>query len=163
MADSKGGSMPRLFRLLVATLVFALAGCTSAKQITTPDGRQGYTVGCSGSVLSWEDCFERADEIVKVGTTTSSPVWAKRALSSPPSRSTSTTVPRPTAVWSLPARGLEHELPASRPPHPLPDHLPQATVVHHSVDSTPALVQVDCWVAPGDTMPVIRSQKPQSP
>ena len=64
MADSKGGSMPRLFRLLVTTLVLALAGCTSAKQITTPDGRQGYTVGCSGSVLSWEDCFERADEIL---------------------------------------------------------------------------------------------------
>ena len=65
MDDSQGGVRPRLSRLLVATLVLALAGCTSAKQMTTPDGRQGYTVGCSGSVLSWEDCFERADEICK--------------------------------------------------------------------------------------------------
>ena len=65
MDDSQGGVLPRLSRLLVATLVLALAGCTSAKQMTTPDGRQGYTVGCSGSVLSWEDCFERADEICK--------------------------------------------------------------------------------------------------
>jgi hypothetical protein len=55
--------MPRLYRLLVATLVLALAGCTSTKPIATPDGRQGYTVGCSGSMLSWEDCFERAAEL----------------------------------------------------------------------------------------------------
>ena len=65
MDDSQGGALPRLSRLLVATLVLALAGCTSAKPMTTPDGRQGYTVGCSGSVLSWEDCFERADDICK--------------------------------------------------------------------------------------------------
>jgi hypothetical protein len=55
--------MPRLYRPIVATLVLVLASCTSAKQITTPDGRQGYTVGCGGSLLSWEDCFERASEI----------------------------------------------------------------------------------------------------
>ena len=50
-------------RLLVAPLVLALASCTSAKPITTPDGRPGYTVECSGSVLTWEDCFERADAL----------------------------------------------------------------------------------------------------
>ena len=53
--------MPPRARLLVALLGLALAGCTSAKPITTPDGRQGYTVECSGSVLTWEDCFEQAD------------------------------------------------------------------------------------------------------
>ena len=53
--------MPPLARLLGALLGLALAGCTSAKPITTPDGRQGYTVACSGSVLTWEDCFEQAD------------------------------------------------------------------------------------------------------
>ena len=57
--------MPSLARLLVALLVLALAGCTSAKQITTPDGRQGYTVECAGTVLTWDDCFERADELCK--------------------------------------------------------------------------------------------------
>jgi hypothetical protein len=57
--------MPHLDRLLVATLMLTLAGCTSAKPITTPDGRQGYTVECSGSVLSWEDCFERADNLCR--------------------------------------------------------------------------------------------------
>jgi hypothetical protein len=57
--------MPPLARLLVALLGLALAGCTSAKPITTPDGRQGYTVECSGSVLTWEDCFERADLLCK--------------------------------------------------------------------------------------------------
>src|SRR5215468_1453520 len=57
--------MPPLARLLVTLLGLALASCTSVKQITTPDGRQGYTVACSGSVLTWEDCFERADLLCK--------------------------------------------------------------------------------------------------
>ena len=57
--------MPPCYSLLVATLVLALAGCTSAKPITTPDGRQGYTVECSGTVLTWDDCFERADDLCK--------------------------------------------------------------------------------------------------
>jgi len=45
--------------------VLALASCTSAKPITTPDERPDYTVECSGSVLTWEDCFERADLLCK--------------------------------------------------------------------------------------------------
>jgi hypothetical protein len=57
--------MARLSRPLVAALVFALVGCTAAKPITTSDGRKGYTVQCSGRLLSWEDCFERAAEICK--------------------------------------------------------------------------------------------------
>jgi hypothetical protein len=65
MIDSQEGTLPRRARLLVATLVLALAGCTSAKPLTTPDGRQGYTVECSGRVLSWEDCFARADDICR--------------------------------------------------------------------------------------------------
>jgi hypothetical protein len=65
MNDSPRGALPRHARLLVTTLVLALAGCTAAKPITTPDGRQGYTVECSGSVLSWEDCFARADDLCR--------------------------------------------------------------------------------------------------
>ena len=57
--------MSPLARCLVALLGLVLAGCTSAKPITTPDGRQGYTVECSESVLTWEDCFERADLLCK--------------------------------------------------------------------------------------------------
>ena len=55
--------MPPLSRLLIATLGLALVGCTSAKPIMTPDGRPGYSIECSERLLSWEDCFERADEI----------------------------------------------------------------------------------------------------
>ena len=54
-----------LSRLLAATLVLALAGCTSAKPLMTPDGRRGYTVDCSERLLTWEDCFEQADELCK--------------------------------------------------------------------------------------------------
>ena len=108
MDDSQGGDPLRLSRLLVATLVLALAGCTSAKQMTTPDGRQGYTVGCSGSVLSWEDCFERADEICKGRNYDVFTRVGEEARLLPLNRSTSTTIPRTPAVWSLPARGLDH-------------------------------------------------------
>jgi hypothetical protein len=57
--------MPLRARLLVLLLVLALAGCTSIKPITLPDGRQGYTVDCSGRVLTWEDCFAQADLFCK--------------------------------------------------------------------------------------------------
>ena len=53
--------MPSLAQLLVTLLGLTVASCTSVKQITTPDGRQGYALTCSGRVLTWEDCFEQAD------------------------------------------------------------------------------------------------------
>jgi hypothetical protein len=59
----EGEAMPRLSKLLAVTFGVALAGCTSAQPIMTPDGRPGYTIECSERLLSWEDCFERADEI----------------------------------------------------------------------------------------------------
>lgn len=55
--------MPTLARGLVALLMLVLTGCTSAKPITTPDGREGFTVGCAGRLMSWEDCFERAAQM----------------------------------------------------------------------------------------------------
>jgi hypothetical protein len=53
--------MPPRAPLLVPLLGLVVASCTSVKPITTPDGRQGYAVTCSGSVLTWEDCFVQAD------------------------------------------------------------------------------------------------------
>jgi len=55
--------MSQLFPILVTSLMLALAGCTSTKKTTTPDGRPGYSVECSGRPLSWEDCFTRAGEL----------------------------------------------------------------------------------------------------
>ena len=107
MDDNQGGTLPRLSRLLIATLVLALAGCTSAKQMTTPDGRQGYTGGVRGACCPGRTVLSGPMRSVKAGTTTSSPVWVRRARLLPLNRSTSTTVPRTTAVWSLPARGLD--------------------------------------------------------
>src|SRR5262245_48146918 len=61
----KARAMPPRHRLLVATLVLALAGCASATRMTTPDGRQGYTVECSGAMQDWDACFVRADQLCK--------------------------------------------------------------------------------------------------
>lgn len=40
-----------------------LAGCATAKETYTPDGRQGYSIQCSGLVLSWANCYEKAGAI----------------------------------------------------------------------------------------------------
>jgi len=52
-----------LYRSLGLLLILALTGCTSTTRITMPDGRQGFAVACTERLLTWEDCFERADEI----------------------------------------------------------------------------------------------------
>lgn len=55
--------MPAFVPCLVVLLTLALTGCTAATPVTTPDGRKGFTVACTGRMMSWEDCFERAAEI----------------------------------------------------------------------------------------------------
>ena len=55
--------MRRRTRLLLPLLLLLLAGCTSAKQVYTPDGRQGYTIDCSAYRLTWSACFERASDL----------------------------------------------------------------------------------------------------
>ena len=57
--------MSGLRRCCYTLLTLALVSCTSATRITMPDGRQGYAVACTDRLLTWEDCFERADEICK--------------------------------------------------------------------------------------------------
>ncbi len=42
-----------------------LCGCTTQKTIYLPDGRQGYSINCSGAANSWEQCFTKAGEICK--------------------------------------------------------------------------------------------------
>ncbi|HJY05076.1 MAG TPA: hypothetical protein VJ323_02105 [Bryobacteraceae bacterium] len=47
----------------MALLALALAGCATGKAITLPDGRQGYSIRCDGSALSWEQCYVKASEM----------------------------------------------------------------------------------------------------
>lgn len=41
--------------------VLGLTGCAAGvKQVTTPDGKQGYLISCDGSADDWSTCYEAA-------------------------------------------------------------------------------------------------------
>lgn len=47
--------------LLSVTLI--LNGCAMSSKTYTPDGREGYSIECSGSALSWGRCLEKAGSL----------------------------------------------------------------------------------------------------
>lgn len=49
---------------IVVFMVFALvSGCATAKKTYVADGREGYSINCSGSALNWGMCAEKAGQI----------------------------------------------------------------------------------------------------
>ena len=48
---------------IIAACIVPLAGCATARQTYTPDGKVGHSINCSGSALSWGQCYEKAGEI----------------------------------------------------------------------------------------------------
>lgn len=48
--------------ILAASLI---AGCTTQKTIYLPDGRQGHAIDCSGTAMTWGDCYARAGSICR--------------------------------------------------------------------------------------------------
>ncbi len=52
----------RIWILFLFTVVFVSA-CATSKKTYTPDGRQGYSINCSGSALNWGMCYEKAGDL----------------------------------------------------------------------------------------------------
>jgi len=50
-----------IFKLLLTAVL--LCGCATAKKIYTPEGKEGYSINCSGSALNWGMCYEKAGKI----------------------------------------------------------------------------------------------------
>jgi hypothetical protein len=54
-------------RLSLREILFALflsqVGCATAMQTYTPQGRVGYTIDCSGSLLNWGRCYKKAGDL----------------------------------------------------------------------------------------------------
>jgi len=50
-----------IFKLLLIAVL--LSGCATAKKTYTSDGKEGYSINCSGSALNWGMCYEKAGEI----------------------------------------------------------------------------------------------------
>lgn len=42
-----------------------LAGCAGSKTLYLPDGRQGHSISCGGSAMSWEGCYTKAGDICR--------------------------------------------------------------------------------------------------
>ena len=49
-------------KVLLISIIF-IGGCATANQVYTPDGQKGYSINCSGSVLNWGMCYEKAGDI----------------------------------------------------------------------------------------------------
>ena len=54
-------------RLILIVFVLHLAGCATAKQVMTPDGKPGYSITCNGTAVSMTVCYEKAAEVCPKG------------------------------------------------------------------------------------------------
>lgn len=50
-------------RVLALSAVVAVAGCASSSKTYTADGREGYSLDCSGTARNWGMCLEKAGDI----------------------------------------------------------------------------------------------------
>lgn len=44
-------------------LVLIVAGCAVSKETYLADGTAGHSIDCSGSALTWGDCYEKAGDL----------------------------------------------------------------------------------------------------
>jgi hypothetical protein len=49
--------------VILSLLIIFMTACATSRETFTPDGRIGHSINCSGSVLHWGKCFEKAGEI----------------------------------------------------------------------------------------------------
>jgi hypothetical protein len=57
----KGDHMKNVFMLLAIALL--LGGCATAKKTYTSEGKDGYSIQCSGTAGNWGMCYEKAGEL----------------------------------------------------------------------------------------------------
>lgn len=49
--------------LVYITVTVCLTGCATASKTYTSDGKEGYSITCSGSALNWGMCYEKAGDL----------------------------------------------------------------------------------------------------
>lgn len=52
--------MNKMLAVIAALLV---AGCATSKTTYLPSGAQGHSINCSGTALTWGNCYEKAGEL----------------------------------------------------------------------------------------------------
>jgi hypothetical protein len=48
---------------IMGIIYLLLSGCATHKSTYLPDGTLGHSIGCDGSAMSWNLCYEKAGEI----------------------------------------------------------------------------------------------------
>lgn len=49
--------------ILFLTTILWIGGCATANKTYTADGKEGYSIYCSGSALNWGACYEKAGDL----------------------------------------------------------------------------------------------------
>lgn len=47
----------------LSLMVVLFGGCTTARKTFTSDGKEGFSINCSGTASNWGRCYEKAGEI----------------------------------------------------------------------------------------------------
>jgi len=63
--ELEGKMMIRMIMWL-SLLVCCISGCATARKTHTSDGKEGYSINCSGTPSSWGSCYEKAGAICGV-------------------------------------------------------------------------------------------------
>lgn len=53
--------------LAVSLLSLHIAGCATARKMTTPDGNEGYYIKCDGTAVSMDVCYRKASDLCPNG------------------------------------------------------------------------------------------------
>lgn len=48
--------------IVCGVVALVLSGCAASHQTVMPDGSRGLSINCSGSALSWNQCYEKAGD-----------------------------------------------------------------------------------------------------
>lgn len=48
---------------ILLAIAFCLSGCATASKTYTSDGKEGYSITCSGTALNWGMCYEKAGQL----------------------------------------------------------------------------------------------------
>ena len=49
--------------IVLCATVLLCGGCATSTKTFTSEGKEGYSINCSGSALNWGMCYEKAGEI----------------------------------------------------------------------------------------------------
>ena len=60
---SNNNEVERMRTVVTIALVLIVAGCASARQTYTSEGKVGHSLNCSGTARSWGMCYEKAGEL----------------------------------------------------------------------------------------------------